>query len=223
MRIRKKYRIYFIVLILAFAISLVIFFQQSKTKPIILYVNQGNGRVDESNFDVMLSFAKSHQFNTIFFQIYREGKLLFNSTELKYFVTHSHSNGLSIFFSFYITSTKQVIPDTAIGLGEDGINLDMSILTIEVQQSLINSLRKIYHNPIAVTTNDMNYPLKPDIIVLETYYPELTQYIRHGIIASVGAFTTSSYEQYKAELEYALSNSDGVMVFDYAALVKKGY
>jgi hypothetical protein len=43
------------------------------------------------------------------------------------------------------------------------------------------------------------------------------------MIASVGVFTTSTLQQYDQEFQYALSNSDGVMVFDYAGLVKAGY
>ena len=43
------------------------------SKPIILYVNQGNGVVNGSNFGELLSTATSHGFNTIFFQVYRSG------------------------------------------------------------------------------------------------------------------------------------------------------
>jgi len=49
------------------------------------------------------------------------------------------------------------------------------------------------------------------------------RYIHHGIIASVGVFTTSSRQDYDQQFQYALSNSDGVMVFDYAGLLKAGY
>ena len=69
----------------------------------------------------------------------------------------------------------------------------------------------------------MQSPLKPDLLVLETYYPATQQYIRHGIIASAGVFATSSEQDYKSQFQYALQNSDGVMVFDYAGLLKRGY
>ena len=52
--------------------------QPPKGKPIILYINQGNGAVNESNFGAMLSFASRNGFNTVFFQVYYEGVLLFN-------------------------------------------------------------------------------------------------------------------------------------------------
>jgi len=60
-------------------------------------------------------------------------------------------------------------------------------------------------------------------LVLETYGQVFQQYIRHGIIASVGVFATSSMTDYQSQFQYALSNSDGVMVFDYAGLFKSGY
>ena len=69
----------------------------------------------------------------------------------------------------------------------------------------------------------MESPLKPDLMVLETYGPSLQQYARHGIIASVGVFATSSRADYQQQFSYALDNSDGVMVFDYAGLLKSGY
>jgi hypothetical protein len=38
------------------------------TKPIILYVNQGNGAVNKTNFGAMASYANSSGFNTVFLQ-----------------------------------------------------------------------------------------------------------------------------------------------------------
>jgi len=196
--------------------------QNSQEKPIILYVNQGNGLVNESNFDTMLSFASSHGFNTIFFQVYRVGVLLFNGTELSYFASQSHARGLKIFFALYFTNASQSVPSTIFGLGEDGISLDVSTLGVSTQESLLSDLAGC-HCKTAATTTDMNSPLQPDLLVLETYGPAFQQYIRHGIIASVGVFATSNMADYQSQFQYALSNSDGVMVFDYAGLLKSGY
>jgi hypothetical protein len=69
----------------------------------------------------------------------------------------------------------------------------------------------------------MTSPLKPDLLVLETYEPSTQQYIRQGIIGSVGVFATVSKEDYQSQFQFALNNSDGVMVFDYAGLLKSGY
>ena len=194
----------------------------SAAKPIILYVNQGNGAVDESNFDQMLSFASSHGFNTVFFQVYRQGVLLFDGNQLAFFASHAHADGLKIFFALYITNSSQTIPGTIMGLGEDGISLDMSSLTIPAQQSLLGDLGPCQCQT-AVTTTDMLSPLKPGLLVLETYSPVQQQFIRSGVVGSVGVFATSSMEDYQQQFSYALHNSDGVMVFDYAGLLKSGY
>ena len=196
--------------------------QTSQEKPIILYVDQGNGIVNESNFDTMLSFASSHGFNSVFFQVYRMGTLIFNGTELGYFVTQSHTHGLKIFLALYFTNSSQSLPSTVFGLGEDGISLDVSTLTLPAQESLLSDLAPC-RCQTAVTTTDMNSPLGPDLLVLETYGPAFQQYIRQGIIASVGVFATSSQADYQSQFQYALGNSDGVMVFDYAGLLKSGY
>jgi len=196
--------------------------QNSQEKPIILYVNQGNGHVDESNFGTMLSFASSHGFNTVFFQVYRAGDLLFTGNELSHFANQSHAQDLKVFFSLYFTNSSQAVPSNIFGLGEDGISLDVSTLTISTQEALLADLAPC-HCQTAVTTTDMNSPLKPGLLVLETYGPAFQQYIRHGIIASVGVFATSSLADYQSQFQYALTNSDGVMVFDYAGLLKSGY
>ena len=191
-------------------------------KPIILYVNQGNGLVGESNFGAMLGFASSQGFNTVFFQVYREGVLLFSRSQLGYFVNQTHFRGLEIFFALYFTNATQAFPSTVLGVGEDGISLDMSALGLGAQESLLADIGSCYCQT-AVTTTNMESPLKPDLMVLETYGPSLQQYARHGIIASVGVFATSSRADYQQQFSYALDNSDGVMVFDYAGLLKSGY
>ena len=196
--------------------------QGAKPKPIILYVNQGNGLVNESNFDAMLGFASSQGFNTVFFQVYREGVLLFSRSQLSYFVNQTHFRGLRIFFSLYFTNATQAFPAMVLGVGEDGISLDMSTLGLGAQEGLLADLGSC-HCETAVTTTNMESPLKPDLLVLETYGPSLQQYVRHGIIASVGVFATSSMTDVRQEFQHALNNSDGVMVFDYAGLLKSGY
>jgi len=210
------------VVLVALSVFLLYLSQSGQEKPIILYVNQGNGLVNESNFGTMLSFTSSNGFNTVFFQVYRAGALLFTGNELSYFANQSHAQGLKIFFALYFTNSSQSIPSSIFGLGEDGISLDVSTLSISAQESLLTDLAPC-HCRTAVTTTDMRSPLQPDLLVLETYGPALQQYIRHGIIASVGVFATSSLADYQSQFQYALSNSDGVMVFDYAGLLKSGY
>jgi len=223
-RIRKA-AIYVAAAVALVVLVLIYFFSQSQNsqpKPIIMYVNQGNGVVDESNFGTMLSFASSHGFNTVFFQVYRGGDLLFNGNELSYFVNQSHAEGLKIFFALYFTNSSQPMPGTIFGLEEDGISLDVSSLSLSTQETLLADLAPC-HCQTAVTTTDMNSPLAPNLLILETYGPAYQQYIRHGIIASVGVFATSSLADYQSQFQYALTNSDGVMVFDYAGLLKTGY
>ncbi len=108
--------------------------QGNNNKWKILYVNQGNGVVNESNFGAMLSTTKSHGFNTIFFQVYRSGNLLFTTDQLKYFVSTSQIDNISIFFALYFTSSSQQIPSQIYSLGENGISLDMSTLPFQNQQ-----------------------------------------------------------------------------------------
>lgn len=198
---------------------------QPTNKSVILYVNQGNGIVNESNFGAMASFALAQGFNTVFFQIYREGTLLFSQQELQTFVemAHSHLYNLSIFFALYITNSSQQIPFGVLGSGENGVSLDMSTLSLASQESMLASLKSEYGGETAVTTTDMTSPLKPDLLVLETYSTSQQSYIKPGIIGSVGVFETSSKGEYQSEFRYALQNSDGVMVFDYAGLLKSGY
>ena len=86
--------------------------------------------VNGSNFGKLLSTATSHGFNTIFFQVYRSGTLLFTSSSLDQFVASAHGQGLKIFFALYFTNTTQTIPSSIYSDGEDGISLDMSTLPI---------------------------------------------------------------------------------------------
>ncbi len=192
-------------------------------KPVILYVNQGNGMVNESDFGKLLGTTTSHGFNTIFFQVYRSGTLLFTDSSLSQLVASAHDRGLKIFFALYFTDSTQEIPSSIYSDGEDGINLDMSTLSPSAQAGLLANLSSSYSGKTAVTSTDFTTTLKPDLLILETYGAGYDQYIRPGIIASVGVFTTSSEQQYRQEFQYALTNSDGVMVFDYAGLVKSGY
>jgi hypothetical protein len=222
-RIRKT-AIYITLAVILVVLAVFLFSesQNSQVKPVILYVNQGNGVVNGTNFGTMLIFASSHGFNTIFFQVYRAGVLLFSSGELSSFANQSHAQGLKIYFALYFTSSSQSVPSAIFGLGEDGISLDVSTLSLSTQESLLSDLAAC-HCQTAVTTTDMNSPLEPDLLVLETYGAGSQQYVRHGIIASVGVFATSSLADYQSQFQYALSNSDGVMVFDYAGLLKSGY
>ncbi len=192
-------------------------------KPVILYVNQGNGAVKGSNFGSMLGLATEHGFNTVFFQVYRQGVLLFTTGELQDFVVLSHQANLKIFFALYITNSSQSLPSSIYALREDGISLDMSTLSAASEESYLGDLKTGYAGVTAVTTTDMTSTLKPDVLVLETYGTGLQHYVRAGIVASVGVFATSSQQDYESQFQYALNNSDGVMVFDYAGLVKRGY
>ena len=222
---RKYYLIVALVaLALLYSAYLLRLFPGGAGKPIILYVNQGNGVVDESNFAAMLSTTKSHGFNAIFFQVYRAGNLLFNGSKLAGFVTGAHSQGLKIFFALYFTSASQMLPQSIYGYGEDGVSLDMSTLPFASQQSLFGNLQASYHSgETAITTTNASITLKPEVLVLETYGAGSQRFIHNGIVASVGVFATSSKADYEQQFQYALDNSDGVMVFDYAGLVKSGY
>jgi hypothetical protein len=163
-----------------------------QNKPVILYVNQGNGAVNGSNFVGLLETASAHGFNTIFFQVYRSGTLLFTDGSLSQLVASAHGKSLQIFFALYFTNSTQKIPASIYSDGEDGINLDMSTLPIDAQTSLFDSLSSAYSGQTAITTTNPNLPLNPKMLVVETYGAWNGQYIHHGIIASVGVFATSS-------------------------------
>ena len=191
----------------------------------ILYVNQGNGRVNESNFGALLSTLRSHSFNALFFQVYRSGSLLFTTDQLSYFVTNSQKDNISIFFALYFTNSSQQIPSQIYGLGENGISLDMSTLTLQSEQILLSTLQQNYHaGKIAITTTNFQLGLKPDLLILETYdFSSDKQFIHQGIIAGVLPLSTQNKQDYESQVSYALNNSDGVLVFDYYVLITKGY
>ncbi len=196
---------------------------QPNEKPIILYVNQGNGVVNGSDFGTLLSFSSSHGFNTVFFQVYREGRLLFSPVTLTSFVNQTHEAHLKIFFALYITNASQSLPMSIFGLHEDGVSLDMSSLDPNAERALLTELKAGFSGETAVTTTDMYSTLKPDLLILETYAPVQKQFIAPGVIGSVGVFVTSSQADYQSQLQYSLQNSDGVMVFDYYGLKHAGY
>lgn len=195
-------------------------------KPIILYINQGNGRVNETNFVEMLNFALSKGFNTVFFQVYYKGDFLFAPDQLSYFVNNAHSKGMKLFFALSFTNDTQTIPSSIYSIGEDGISLDMSTLDAQGQTKLYDTLESNYHSGIrAITTYDFSTSLKPQWLIFETYGSQYdnSQFIHEGIIGSVGIFATSSSLDYHDQFNYVLANSDGVMVFDYYGLSKSGY
>lgn len=196
----------------------------SSNDPVILYVNQGNALVDESNFSSLVSFAKSNGFNTIFFQVFRSGSLLFTQSELTYFVSSAHAKNLSIFFALYFTDPTQQIPASIFGLGENGINLDMSTLPSSTQVGLLQTLEQNYREgKSAITTTNFTTTLRPDLLVLETYSSSDQSYVRPGIIAGVEPLAIATKQEYTQQFEYALTHSDGVMVFDYYGLLRTGY
>jgi len=193
-------------------------------KPIIIYVNQGNALVDRSNFSGLLTYAKSQHFNTIFFQVYRSGTILFNQSDLKFFSENAHLENLSIFFALYFTSPTQQIPSSIYNQGEDGINLDMSTLPISNQNNLLAALKQNFNGKTAVTTTNLTSTMKPDLLILETYnFQADEQYIHSGVIASVEPLIILSSQEYQQQIQYAVTNSNGVMVFDYYGLLKTGY
>ena len=197
----------------------------AKYKWKILYVNQGNGLISESNFAALLSTVKSHGFNTIFFQVYRSGTLIFTVAQLEYFVSNAHSDNVSIFFALYFTNSTQQIPSQIYDLSENGISLDMSALPSQSQQTLFSELNQNYHGgKTAITTTNFALALKPDLLILETYdFSADKLYVHSGIIAGVEALATQNLQDYQMQYNYDLNNSDGVMVFDYYGLTTKGY
>lgn len=194
-------------------------------KPLILYVNQGNALVDRSNFSALVNFTKEQRFNTIFFQVYRSGQLLFTADDLSYFVEVAHLDNISFFFSLYFTNSSEQIPNSILNLGENGINLDMSTLSDSSQNSMLAALKLDFtKGETAVTSTNLTTTLKPDLLVLETYdFDQDESFIHPGIIASVEPLSISSSQEYEQELNYAISNSSGAMVFDYYGLLKTGY
>lgn len=197
-------------------------FSNPLDKPVILYVNQGNALVDRSNYSDLITFAKSYGFNTIFFQIYRSGQLLFNTSDLVYFAEYAAFQNISLFYSLYFTNASQLIPTSIYNLGEKGINLDMSTLPDSAQSTLLATLKLDLRNgTTAVTSTNLTTTLKPDLLVLETYnFQADQQYIHSGIIASVEPLEIPTQQEFQEELQYALNNSSGVMVFDYYGMLQ---
>lgn len=193
----------------------------------ILYVNQGNALVDTTNYTALLNFARTNGFNTLFFQVYRSGNLLFSQSNLSYFVDAAHIENLKIYFALYFTSSNQQIPTSIYNLGEDGINLDMSTLTDTAQTNLLATLQQNYkQGKTAVTSTNFAIALKPDLLILETYQIQNSSkdsYIHPGVITSVEPLAMPNKQAYESQYQYDLSNSDGVMVFDYYGLLKTGY
>ena len=199
-------------------------FSNPSNKPIILYVNQGNALVDRSNFSELLTYAKSQHFNTIFFQVYRSGQVLFNQNDLTFFEENAHLENLSIYFALYFTGPTQQIPSSIYSLGEDGISLDMSTLPLSNQNNLLAALKQNFGGKTAVTTMNLTSTLKPDLLILETYnFQADEQYVHSGITASVEPLSVSTAQEYQQQIQNAVTNSDGVMVFDYYGLLKTGY
>ena len=91
------------------------------------------------------------------------------------------------------------------------------------QEAFLSSLESGFSGTTAVTTSDMSSTLNPNLLVLETYAKDTRQFIRSGVVGSVGVFATASNADYQSQFDYALQNSDGVMVFDYYGLSKAGY
>lgn len=191
----------------------------------ILYVNQGNGYVGENNFSLLIAMTKSHNFNTIFFQVYRSGSLLYTTDQMKYFITSAHDSNVSIFFALFFTEASDQIPTTIFTLGENGLSLDMSTLTTSAQSSIFSEVKSAYtQGKIAITTTDFSISLHPDLLILETYQePQDEQYIHPGIIAGVEVLATQNNQDYNQQVQYARDHSDGVMVFDLYGLLRTGY
>lgn len=226
-RVRRKWQYMILsVVVVAIILTAAFFFSPSNSsagKPIILYVNQGNALVDVGNYSSLISFAKTNGFNTLFFQVYRSGNLLFSQSNLTYFVNLAHNQSLRIFFALYFTSSNENIPPSIYGLGEDGISLDMSTLGVSTQENLLSTLSNNYKGETAVTTTNFATTLKPDLLILETYLQQDQQYVHKGVIASVEPLALPDKGEYVSQYHYALSESDGVMVFDYYGLLKTGY
>jgi hypothetical protein len=192
-------------------------------KLVILYINQGNGSVNRTNFETLTAFASGRGFNTLFFQVCRSGRLLFSIEDLATFVREAHAANLSIFLAIAFNATSLRIPVAIYGAGEDGISLDFSNLDLQHQDALFASLKANYGGTTAVTTYAVNPLAEPDVTVLETYTSASKALITPGIVGSVEVAATGSRSDYQAQFSYALDHSDGVMVFDYAGLLKRGY
>jgi len=191
-------------------------------KPIILYVNQGNGFVEPQKFGDLLTFAKRFGFNTIMFQVYRSGSFLYSLEDMNKFARDAEKAGFRFHASLYISKEGEKM-DLVAQLRADGINLDMPTISLDWQSRYISWVRQLFKGPVSVTTANAQYPLKPDLVILETYGRENLRYVRPGMVGSVGVWLTKDKDDYLDQVNLVLTKSDGVMVFDYAGLLRKGW
>lgn len=100
----------------------------------------------------------------------------------------------------------------------------MSTLGSSEQSDLLLTLSQNYKSGLtAVTATNFTTTLRPNLLILETYSLSDQPFIHKGIIASVEPLALANSQTYEQELEYALNNCDGVMVFDYYGLLKTNY
>ena len=103
----------------------------------------------------------------------------------------------------------------------------MSTLSGMAQSILLTTLQQNYkEGKTSVTATNFTTTLKPDLLILETYQVQNASkdtYIHSGIIAGVEPLSMPSKKVYQSQYQFDLSNSDGVMVFDYYGLLKTGY
>lgn len=191
-------------------------------KPIILYVNQGNGFVEPDRFGDLLAFAKRFGFNSVMFQVYREGSFLYSLDDMNKFHDKSTRAGMRFYPSLFISKDGEKI-DLISQLSAEGMNLDMPSLSLDWQSRYIAAVRQLFKGPVSVTTSNAQYPLRPDLLILETYGRENLRYVRPGVVGSVGVWLTTDKGDYLDQVSYVLAHSDGVMVFDYAGLLRKGW
>ncbi len=191
-------------------------------KPIILYINQGNGFVEPDKFADLLAFAKRFGFNAVMFQVYRSGSFLYSLDDMNKFHDESARAGVRFYPSLFISKDGEKI-DLISQLRAEGMNLDMPSLSLDWQSRYIAALRQLFKGPVSVTTPNLQYPLTPDLLILETYGRENLRYVRPGAMGSVGVWLTTDKGDYLDQVNYVLAHSDGVMVFDYAGLLRKGW
>jgi hypothetical protein len=100
----------------------------------------------------------------------------------------------------------------------------MSTLTSSEQVNLLSTLAQNYKGGLtAVTSTNFTTTLRPNYLILETYSLSDQSFIHKGAIASVEPLADTNSQSYNEQFRYALNNSDGIMVFDYYGLLKKGY
>jgi hypothetical protein len=102
--------------------------------------------------------------------------------------------------------------------------LDMSTFATSEQRNLLSTLTQNYKNGLtSVTTTNFTTTLRPNYLILETYSSSDQSFIHKGVIASVEPLADTNSQTYNDQFQYALNNSDGIMVFDYYGLLKTGY